>query len=164
MVLLRLRTPCSLWLLGTRDVRSARRLCPIARAPRSSSHAAIWDPGSGALVSGAQLAMPFGSVAAVYAWARAGAAFQAILQHGPWLLVPRYVDDLILAELIRIAARARAFLLEVAGVLQFPLDLPKIPDPWTIWAWRSLCPLSLPSLQSFSSARTPRSPTTGVKS
>jgi hypothetical protein len=73
--------------------------------------------------------MPFGSVAAVYAWDRVGAAFQHILREGLLLPVVRYVDDFFWAEHRDFACTVRDMVIELSFLLGIPLDIGKTPSP-----------------------------------
>jgi hypothetical protein len=79
-------------VLAKADFSKAYRCCPI-----SAEHLPFADVilrGSSGVLRSTQWAMPFGAIAAVYAWDRVGEAVVAILRRGLALPVSRYVDDL----------------------------------------------------------------------
>merc|ERR1712023_492777 len=73
--------------------------------------------------------MPFGAVAAVYAWDRVGGALQHILQQMFLLPASRYVDDLFWCDFSSTASHGRALALQVIDTLGFTLAIDKTPPP-----------------------------------
>eukprot|EP00972_Heterocapsa_arctica_P112063 16429700-Heterocapsa_arctica.AAC.1 len=60
--------------------------------------------------------MPFGAVAAVYAWDRLGEAFNAILRKVFLFPASRYVDDLFVPVWATHAVESRKMLLEIINL------------------------------------------------
>ena len=79
------------------DFKAAYRCCPIAAHHREYAHILVQDPSTGTVWEAMQLAMPFGAVAAVYAWNRLAAAVVRIIEYVLLVPVGRYVDDLFMA-------------------------------------------------------------------
>ena len=73
--------------------------------------------------------MPFGAVAAVFAWDRIGVALQAIIAKVILVLLTRFVDDLFGAEFGQLAGAARSHVVEFVGLLGFSLSPEKTPVP-----------------------------------
>ena len=117
------------FMLSKSDFRSAYRNCPIYSRHLSLADILIRDPQSGKHHRSGQLAMPFGAVAAVYAWDRLGSAAQALAQHYLLLPVSRYVDDLFWIDHFISADSSRAALLELFTMLGLVLDVSKTPSP-----------------------------------
>ena len=76
------------------DFQAAYRSCPIDPRHAAFTEIALLHPESLEIWITDQLAMPFGALAAVYAWDRLGAAIQHIIQGGLLIPILRYVDDL----------------------------------------------------------------------
>ena len=129
--------------LSKSDFKSAYRQCPVCAAHYPFAGLCIADPSEGCTYVGTQCAMPFGAVAAVYAWDRVGAAVTAILRVYLGLPVLRFVDDFFwyiidgrepsLAQRT-FAREARQNVLDVVGALGFGLDPAKTPDPAALMA------------------------------
>ena len=114
------------------DFKAAYRGCPILSDHLRLSTILVQEPmvdGSSRCHRFRQLAMPFGAVAAVYAWDRLGAFLAAVLSD--FLLIPasRYVDDLFLVDYSECAAATRLIMLEVVDMLGFTLEEEKTPPP-----------------------------------
>ena len=73
--------------------------------------------------------MPFGAVAAVYAWDRVGSALTEILRQGMLLPVDRYVDDLFWPDWATISSDTRALVLLLMDHIGFRLDPEKTATP-----------------------------------
>ena len=111
------------------DFKAAYRSCPIRHSHLKYANILVRDPGSGTVKVSQQFAMPFGAVAAVYAWDRLGEAFVAILRHHFLLPVSRYVDDLFLMALAKGSREVRKLLLEVVALFGATLSPEKTPPP-----------------------------------
>ena len=73
--------------------------------------------------------MPFGAVAAVYAWDRLGAALSSVLREMFLIPVIRYVDDLFWLDFSETSTSCRLLALEVVALLGFILEETKTPPP-----------------------------------
>ena len=116
-------------LLCKSDFKAAYRGCPIRSEHLDFARIVLEDPESGKTREATQWAMPFGAVAAVYAWDRVGEAITAIVSE--LLLIPlsRYVDD-IFGPLFGTGAReARSLMVELVSLLGFVLEESKTPQP-----------------------------------
>ena len=110
------------------DFKSAYRAVPIAlehlhlaRILVSAHDGEVWES--------AQKAMPFGAVAAVYAWDRLAAVLCVILLECFDIPVIRYVDDLFFIDFHSLSQETRSMLLEIISLLGLTLDLDKTPPP-----------------------------------
>jgi hypothetical protein len=110
------------------DFAAAYRGCPILSEHLDLASIIIRAP-DGSLHVSAQLAMPFGAVAAVYAWDRLGAALSGILQVMFNIPCSRYVDDLFWADFSSCAEETRSMAIEVISLLGFTLAIDKTPSP-----------------------------------
>ena len=115
-------------VLSKSDFASAYRHCPIRSEDLDLAHILLRD-GSGRLLRSQQFAMPFGAVAAVYAWDRLGSAISSILLELMDLPVNRYVDDLFWVDYQAIAQESRSIVLEVVSLLGLQLAVDKTPAP-----------------------------------
>ena len=120
---------------------SAYRHCPIWPPHYRYAGLVVQDPSSGRTFLAKHFAMPFGAVAAVYAWDRGGNAVTAVLRHFLGAPLLRYVDDLFWAlQAGKVPGRAectfiralRQFVIDVVGALGFALDLANTPDPLAV--------------------------------
>ena len=116
-------------LLAKSDFRAAYRGCPILTDHLQFSNILVRDPRSGRVWSSTQLAMPFGAVAAVYAWDRLGGALAFLLQQVLLLPTARYVDDLFWVDFSRYAPETSRLALELISLLGFTLEPGKTPPP-----------------------------------
>ncbi len=75
--------------------------------------------------------MPFGAVAAVYAWDRLAALFTSVACRALGVAVNRYVDDLFFVDFACSAVATRSRLFRVASWFGLVLALAKTPEPST---------------------------------
>ena len=73
------------------DFKAAYQCCPILKEHLGYAAILFSDLISGNLVEATQYAMPFGAVAAVYAWDRVGEAIVRIIEHVLVVAIGRYV-------------------------------------------------------------------------
>ena len=111
------------------DFKAAYRSCPIRGEHLPLTRILVWDPQGKRYRETSHRAMPFGSIAAVYAWDRLGAAISTIIARA--LLIPccRYVDDLFAGIYKEGSDRARAMMLRLVDLLGFTLERDKTPEP-----------------------------------
>eukprot|EP00972_Heterocapsa_arctica_P101306 14931839-Heterocapsa_arctica.AAC.1 len=76
-----------------------------------------------------QLAMPFGAVAAVYAWDRLGEASTAILRKVFLFPASNYVDDLFMPSWAQCAEESRLMLIDIIAHFGAILSEDKTPAP-----------------------------------
>ena len=119
---------CDILLLKS-DFAAAYRGCPLLSDHLDFARVVVTDPASGNLFESCLLAMPFGAVAAVYAWDRVGAALQAVLQRMFLLPASRYVDDLFWPDFASCASSGRDLALQVVNMLGFTLAPKKTRAP-----------------------------------
>ena len=74
-------------------------------------------------------AMPFGAVAAVYAWDRLALALVRIIEYVLVVPVGRFVDDLFMADFEETAEELRTLLLELVSLMGLTLQESKTPSP-----------------------------------
>ena len=115
-------------LLAKSDFSNAYRHCPIRSEDLDLAHILLKD-GQGRLFQSQQFAMPFGAVAAVYAWDRLGSSIASIVLELLDIPVNRYVDDLFWVDFADIASESRDILLEVVSLLGLTLAVDKTPAP-----------------------------------
>ena len=108
------------------DFSAAYRGCPIKTSHLRFASVLVRDA-SGTLHQTRLRAMPFGAVAAVYAWDRLGGAIQAILQRMFLIPCSRYVDDLFWADFSDCSDQGRQMALDVVSHLGFTLAVDKTP-------------------------------------
>ena len=111
------------------DFKAAYRCCPITSGHLPYANILVQDPSSGVVLEATQYAMPFGAVAAVYAWDRLGEAIVRIIEHILIVAVGRYVDDLFMADFAETSEELRSLLLELVGLLGLTLEETKTPAP-----------------------------------
>ena len=116
-------------LLLKSDFKAAYRCCPISKAHLQYADILVQDPVSGDVLEATQFAMPFGAVAAVYAWDRLGEAIVRIIEYVLVVAVGRYVDDLFMADFEQTADELRSLLLELVSLLGLTLEESKTPSP-----------------------------------
>ena len=121
--------PSATVLLCKSDFSAAYRSLPILTAHLAFSDILFYDSKLQGWRIATQFAMPFGAVAAVYAWDRIGAAVTAILRHLFCFPLLRYVDDLFGLLLGDNPQQDRSDLLEVVDLLGLRLDPDKTPSP-----------------------------------
>jgi len=114
-------------LLAKSDFCAAYRGCPILEDHLIFSDILVRDPRSGRVWASTQLAMPFGAVAAVYAWDRLGGALTFLLQQILLLPTARYVDDLFWVDFSSCAQDTSGVALELVSLLGFTLEPGKTP-------------------------------------
>ena len=114
------------------DFRSAYRSVPILKEHLDASDVLVIDPDMGRILSGTQLAMPFGAVGAVYSWDWVSDGIVSIIRSLFLIPVLKYVDDLFTAELEELADRAREVIIEVVTLLGFVLAEDKTPPPASV--------------------------------
>ena len=110
------------------DFKSAYRGCPILSGHLHLARVLV-QSSEGDIFTSGQLAMPFGSVAAVYAWDRVGAALSAILIELFDIPCSRYVDDLFWVDFSSTSSSCRTLALRVISLLGFTLEPEKTPEP-----------------------------------
>ena len=125
---LRAAHPSQRLLVLKSDVKAAYRSCPIRASDIELAGILVRDP-QGRIFVSHQYAMPFGAVAAVYAWDRLGAFLAGALTELFHLPVCRYVDDMFLVDFGELAAESRSLMLEVVALLGFTLEESKTPAP-----------------------------------
>ena len=111
------------------DFRAAYRSCPILTEHLGLTRIVVWDADQGRYIETSHNAMPFGALAAVYAWDRLGAALQAILSRALTAPINRYVDDLFTISYNKGSDELREFIVEIIDLLGFTLDWDKTPPP-----------------------------------
>ena len=116
-------------LLAKSDFRAAYPGCPILEDHLIFSDILVRDPRSGRVWASTQLAMPFGAVAAVYAWDRLGGALTFLLQQILLLPTARYVDDLFWVDFSGCAEDTSGMALELVSLLGLTLEPGKTPPP-----------------------------------
>ncbi|MCP3913923.1 MAG: hypothetical protein GY711_00025, partial [bacterium] len=109
------------------DFSSAYRSCPVA--PDHLDFAQVLVALRGQVSRSVQWAMPFGAVAAVYAWDRLAALVTAAACRGLVLAVNRYVDDLFFVDFADTAVASRQRLFALAERLGLVLAVEKTPEP-----------------------------------
>ena len=111
------------------DFQAAYRSCPIRPDHVPLANILVRDPRTGEVSASSQWAMPFGAVAAVYAWDRLGEALTAILRRVFLFPASRYVDDLFMPVWAAISGESRSILLEVVNIFGAVLSPEKTPPP-----------------------------------
>jgi hypothetical protein len=111
------------------DFKAAYRSCPIDPRHKDFTAIALLHPESLRIWITSQLAMPFGALAAVYAWDRLGAAIQHVIQSALLIPVLRYVDDLFSVLPAAISGIAMASMLSTVASFGLVLDPDKTPKP-----------------------------------
>ena len=111
------------------DFVGAYRVCPVLTAHLPYADILFWDEERGGVSEATQHAMPFGAVAAVYAWDRLAEVLTSIITWVTLLPCNRYVDDIFACTLAAIAALQRKSALELVALLGLRLDPEKTPPP-----------------------------------
>ena len=111
------------------DFVGAYRVCPVLTAHLPFADILFWDNERGGVSEATQHAMPFGAVAAVYAWDRLAEVLTAIVTWVTLLPCNRYVDDIFACTLAAIAQLQRRTALELVKLLGLRLDPEKTPPP-----------------------------------
>ncbi|MCP3938524.1 MAG: hypothetical protein GY708_24520, partial [Actinomycetia bacterium] len=111
------------------DFSAAYRSCPID--PSHFEFAQVLVARRGTVSRTIQWAMPFGAVAAVYAWDRLAALFTSVACRALGVAVNRYVDDLFFVDFAYSAVATRSRLFRVASWFGLALALDKTPEPST---------------------------------
>ena len=109
------------------DFSKAFRACPVSPSHHPWASIRVRYPDGFRFFT--QLAMPFGAVAAVYAWDRLGAAARAIILHVLYIFMCRYVDDLFGCDYALLAETTRRYLLSLFSLLGLRLEKSKTPHP-----------------------------------
>ena len=111
------------------DFTAAYRSCPIHPDHYAFTDILVTHPELASIWVSAQKAMPFGAIAAVYAWDRLGAALTHILSNNLSIPLCRYVDDLFTVLPASLAKASRQAILETIDKFGFQLDPEKTPIP-----------------------------------
>ena len=130
--LLHERWPNEELVLFKTDFKSAYRCLPIRSSHRALANVILWHEDLGKLVMSTQFAMPFGSVAAVYAWDRLADALVHVLTSALRVPIIRYVDDLFGVCFAYEAARLREYIIELVTMCGFAVEPEKTPLPASI--------------------------------
>ena len=107
------------------DFKAAYRCLPVHPSEYEISSILIFDPRTSTCKVARQYAMPFGSLAAVYAWDRVGHALAHVIQHFILIPVNRYVDDLFGLCPEVFGSYVRGFIVELITLVGFCMDVRK---------------------------------------
>ena len=111
------------------DFKSAYRNCPINPEHSRFAKVVYRDSNTNTLMESTHKAMPFGAVAAVYAWDRLGEAVAFAVSNLLVLPVSRYVDDLFTPVYTLYGEEIRSYILEIGALFGVVMDEAKTPVP-----------------------------------
>ena len=109
------------------DFKSACRGLPIRPSHKDFANVVLWHEEFHRLMLATQHAMPFGAVAAVYAWDRLADAIVHVLMVTLCLPIVRYVDGLFGVCFRSQAERVRRCIVELVSTCGFAIELEKPP-------------------------------------
>ena len=111
------------------DFKSAYRCVPILPEHQRYAYIMIYNPNDGSIRIARQRAMPFGSIAAVYAWDRLAHAIVHIIEFYLQVPINRYVDDIFGIIPARYGPTLRNAIIRLVELCGFKLEPSKTPAP-----------------------------------
>ena len=111
------------------DFQSAYRNCPIRSEHLQFAKVTFKDTFSNEFLQSVHYCMPFGAIAAVYAWDRLAEAVQWAIASTILLPVSRYVDDLFSPTFLKYKEEIQSFFIEFGQLVGIIIDPKKTPIP-----------------------------------